>query len=214
MPETNDRFTHFDLSQLARPDAYKLLTSVVVPRPIAWITSRDSEGAINVAPFSFFNMLASDPPVVGIGFSAAPDREGKDTYQNIRARGEFVVNMVPEELAEAMNLTATNVPRGMSEAEIAKLELAPSATVDVPRLAHSPAALECRLLEFRQYGGSGVICLAQIHFVHIVTEAISNPERFHFDPSKLRLIGRMHSPNGYTRTRDTFDIVRRAWPLE
>ena len=214
MPETTDNFSHFDLAALARPDAYKLLTSVVVPRPIAWITSRDSEGAVNVAPFSFFNMLSSDPAVVGIGFSSAPDREGKDTYQNIRAHGEFVINMVPEELANAMNLTATNVPRGMSEAEMAGLELAPAAMVDVPRLAASPASLECRLLEFRSFGGTGVICLEQVHYVHILTAAISNPERFHFDPSKLRIIGRMHSPNGYTRTRDTFDIERKTWPLK
>jgi flavin reductase (DIM6/NTAB) family NADH-FMN oxidoreductase RutF len=211
---TPDTFTHFDLATIAKADAYKLLVSVVVPRPIAWITSRDAAGTLNVAPFSFFNMLASDPPVVGIGFSGASDRDGKDTYNNVRERGEFVVNMVPEALAEEMNTTAINAPRGTNEAELAGLELAPSVKVDIPRLAGSPASLECKLLEFRNFGGSGHICLAQVVYVHVLTEAVTNPERFHFDANKLDLIGRMHGAGGYTRTRDYFNLDRKTWPAK
>jgi flavin reductase (DIM6/NTAB) family NADH-FMN oxidoreductase RutF len=210
----SDQFTHFDLSAIAKADAYKLLVSVVVPRPIAWITSRDADGILNVAPFSFFNMLAADPPVVGIGFSGASDRDGKDTYNNVRARGEFVVNMVPEELAEAMNTTAIDAPRGINEADLAGLELAPGVKVDIPRLAGSPAALECKLLEFHNFGGTGHICLAQVVYVHILTEAVINADRFHFDANKLHLIGRMHGAGGYTRTRDTFNIDRKFWPMK
>lgn len=214
MSETQDLFTHFDLSKLATAEAYKLLVSVVVPRPIAWITSRDLEGGLNVAPFSFFNMLAADPPVVGVGFSDASDRDSKDTHHNIRARGEFVVNMVPEELTEEMNITATNAPRGTDEAQLAGLELAPSMVVDVPRLAGSPVNLECKLLEFRNYGGSSTICLAQVLYAHVRNDAIVNPERFHFDASALHLVGRMHGAGGYTRTRDIFTIERKNWPLK
>ena len=214
MSESPDIFAHFDLSQLAKADAYKLLVSVVVPRPIAWITSRDMEGGLNVAPFSFFNVLSSDPPVVGIGFSDAADRDSKDTHHNIRARGEFVVNMVPEELAEEMNITATNAPRGTDEAQLAGLELASSAMVDVPRLAGSPVNLECKLLELKNYGGKGTICLAQVVYVHVRQDAVVNPERFHFDASQLHLVGRMHGAGGYTRTRDTFTLDRKSWPLK
>lgn len=199
---------------MSKTDAYKLLASVILPRPIAWVVSKDSEGAVNAAPFSFFNILSSDPPLVAISFSAAPDREGKDTLANIRARGEFVVNMVPEELAEAMNITASNAPRGTDETQLAGLELAPSVVVDVPRIAGSPVALECKLFETIQPGGASTITLARIVYVHVRTSAFENLGRLHIDPAQMRLIGRMHGGGGYCTTRDVFHIERKSWPLE
>lgn len=208
-----DLFSHFDLAALSPADSYKLLASVILPRPIAWITSRDAAGNVNAAPFSFFNIVSSDPPLVVISFAEAPDREGKDTLVNIRTRREFVVNMVPEELAEEMNTTATNAPRGHDETQLAGLELADSTVVDIPRLVGSPVALECRLLQTLNFGGSSTLCLGRIVYVHVRTDAFENLERLHIDPAKLRLIGRMHGAGGYATTRDVFHIARKNWPL-
>jgi flavin reductase (DIM6/NTAB) family NADH-FMN oxidoreductase RutF len=208
-----DGFAHFDLRAMSKADGYKLLAGVILPRPIAWVVSRDAEGGVNAAPFSFFNILSSDPPLVAIGFSAAPDREGKDTLANIRARGEFVVNLVPEELAEAMNVTATNVPRGMDETELAGLEVVPCAAVDVPRIAGSPVALECKLWQVIEPGGSSTIVLAKIVYAHVRAAAFEDLARLHVEPAQMRLIGRMHGGGGYCTTRDVFTIERKSWPV-
>lgn len=206
-------FSHFDLETMGKGDAYKLLASVILPRPIAWVVSKNRAGDINAAPYSFFNILSSDPPLVAISFSKAPDRDGKDTLTFIRERGEFVVNMVPEELAEAMNTTATNAPRGTDETRLAGLELAPSRMVDVPRIAGSPVALECRLFETLEPGGSSTILLGRIVCVHVRTSAFEDVERLHIDPAQMRLIGRMHGGGGYCTTRDVFTLERKSWPL-
>ena len=187
-----DLFSHFDLSSMSKVDVYKLLASVILPRPIAWVVSKDNAGQLNAAPFSFFNVLSSDPPLIAIAFSAAPDREGKDTLTFLRERNEFVVNMVPEELAEAMNVTAINAPRGTDETKLAGLNLAPSAMVDVPRIAASPVALECRLFQIIEPGASTTIVLGRVVCVHVRSEAFADVERLHIDPAQMRLIGRMH----------------------
>lgn len=209
-----DTFTHFDLAAMPKPDAYKLLASVIMPRPIAWIVSRDPAGTLNAAPFSFFNILSADPPLVAISFSAAPDREGKDTLANIRAHDDFVINMVPEELAPEMNVTATNAPRGTDETRLAGLDLAPSTLIDVPRIAASPVNFECRLFQLIEPGGSSIIALARILYAHVRTDAFANLQRLYIDPHKLRLIGRMHGAGGYCRTTDIFTIDRKSWPLD
>lgn len=208
-----DGFAHFDLAAMSKSDGYKLLASLILPRPIAWVVSRDAAGAVNAAPFSFFNILSSDPPIVAIGISGASDRDGKDTLGNIRARGEFVVNLVPEELAQAMNVTATNAPRGTDETQLAGLELAQCAAVDVPRIVGSPVALECRLWQVIEPGGTSSIVLAKVVRVHVRATAFEDLARLHVDPSQMRLIGRMHGGGGYCTTRDTFSIERLTWPL-
>jgi flavin reductase (DIM6/NTAB) family NADH-FMN oxidoreductase RutF len=209
-----EEFVDFDLAAMPKADVYKVLASVILPRPIAWVVSKDAEGRVNAAPFSFFNIVSSDPPMVAISFSAAPDREGKDSLANIRAHGEFVVNMVPEELAEAMNTTATNAPRGTDETQLAGLEMAACAVVDVPRIAGSPVALECRLWQIIEPGGSSTIVLAKILHAHVRKSAFEDLARLHIDPSQMRLIGRMHGGGGYCTTRDTFVIERKSWVSE
>ena len=208
-----ESFSHFDLQSMAKADTYKLLASVILPRPIAWLVSKDARGELNAAPFSFFNILSSDPPILGISISAAPDRSVKDTLANVRERGEFVVHMVPEELAEAMNITATNAPRGTDETQLAGLALAPCTLVDVPRIAGSPVALECTLFETLQPGGSTTILLGRIVYAHVRTSAFEDVSRLHIDPAKMRLIGRMHGGGGYCTTRDVFTLERKNWPL-
>jgi flavin reductase (DIM6/NTAB) family NADH-FMN oxidoreductase RutF len=208
-----DGFAHFDLAAMSKADGYKLLASVILPRPIAWVVSKDAEGTLNAAPFSFFNILSADPPMVAIGFSAAPDRDRKDTLANIRSKGEFVVNLVPEELAQAMNVTATNAPKGMDETQLAALDLVPSEAVDVPRIAGSPVALECSLWQVIEPGGTSSIALAKVVYVHVRETAFADRTRLHIDPSQMRLIGRMHGGGGYCTTKDVFHIDRMGWPL-
>ena len=212
-PPNGDKFSHFDLDALSKGDTYKLLASVILPRPIAWVVSRDHDGDVNAAPYSFFNIVSSDPPLVAISIAAASDRTMKDTLSNIRDRGEFVVNMVPEELAEAMNLTATNAPKGTDETKVAGLAMAPSKIVDVPRIEGSPVALECKLFETLQPGGSTVIVLGRIVYVHVRSAAFEDEARLHIDPQQMKLIGRMHGGGGYCTTRDLFTIERKGWPL-
>lgn len=201
----------FDLSTLAKPDTYKLLASTVTPRPIAWITTLDSDGRVNAAPYSFFNVLSSDPPLFAVGFSAAPDRDGKDTKANIRLTGELVINLVPEDLAEAMNITATNAPRGLDELALAGLETAPSDRVKPPRIAQSPVSIECRVFQWIEPGGSSTILLARGERMHIRQDVFLDDERLYIDNAKLKLIGRMGGAGDYMRTRDTFAIPRVAW---
>jgi len=211
---TPDTFSHFDVAATSNADVYKLLASTIMPRPIAWVVSRDTAGVVNAAPFSFFNVVSSDPPIVAISFAGSSDRDGKDTLANIRARGEFVINMVPEELAEAMNITATNAPRGVDETQLAGLELTPSAIVDIPRIAGSPVAFECKLFQTIEPGGSSTICLGRIVYIHVRTSAFDNLERLHINSSQLRLIGRMGGAGGYTTTHGLFEIERKSWPLK
>jgi flavin reductase (DIM6/NTAB) family NADH-FMN oxidoreductase RutF len=206
-------FSHFDIEAMSKGDSYKLLASVILPRPIAWVVSQAEDGSINAAPFSFFNIISAAPPLVAISFGDAPDRKGKDTLAHIRTKGEFVVNLVSEELAEAMNITATDAPRGTDETKLAGLALAPSAVIDVPRIAESPVAVECRLFQVIEPGGSNTIVLGRIVYAHVMTEAFEDLERLHIDPHRLKLIGRMHGAGGYCRTRDIFTIARKSWPL-
>jgi flavin reductase (DIM6/NTAB) family NADH-FMN oxidoreductase RutF len=206
-------FEHFDLAAMAKADSYKLLVSVVLPRPIAWVVSRGEDGGLNAAPFSFFNVLCSDPPMVAIGIAGASDRACKDTLANVRARGEFVVNMVPEELAEAMNVTATNAPAGVDETKLAGLEMAACEVVDAPRIAGSPVAMECKVFQVVEPGGSGTIVLAKVVRLHVRSTVFTNRERLHVDADQMRLIGRMHGAGAYCTTRDTFVVERKSWPL-
>ncbi len=198
---------------MPQADVYKLLASVILPRPIAWIVSKDEEGKINAAPYSFFNILGSNPPVIAVSFARAPDRDSKDSLYNIQQHHDFVVNLVPEELAEAMNTTATNAPRGTDETQLAGLQLAPGKMVDVPRIAASPVALECKFLQTINLGGSSTIMLAEIVYVHVRTAVFEDVDRLHIDPAKMRLIGRMHGGGGYCTTRDIFTIDRKSWPI-
>jgi flavin reductase (DIM6/NTAB) family NADH-FMN oxidoreductase RutF len=183
--------------------AYKLLTNLVVPRPIAWVSSKDVQGGINLAPFSFFNLMGSDPPIVAIGVGDDPTGRPKHTARNIAATREFVVNLVTEELAGPMNLTAADFPEGQSELDAAGLHAGASLVVSVPRVAEARASLECVLHSIQRIGGNNVI-LGQIVALHVGDGLVD--ERFHvhgFSP-----IGRLGSPSWYSRTTDRFEIHR------
>jgi flavin reductase (DIM6/NTAB) family NADH-FMN oxidoreductase RutF len=194
-----------DLSKLPAQKAYALLTSIVVPRPIALVTSLSAAGQLNAAPFSFFNLIGSDPALVIISPGHRSTGELKDTAQNIDETGEFVVNLVDEPLAPAMNICAIDFPRGQSEVEAAGLLLTPSIVVKPPRLKDSPASLECRRLQTLDIGKNHII-LGQI--LHLsVRDDLIDPATLHILP-QLKPIGRMGVPSSYARTEDRFELPR------
>lgn len=200
---------NFNLAQTDPHDVYNLLIGLVAPRPIALVTSHDSQGRLNAAPFSAYNYLSIDPPIVALGVAnrPGPGVVGKDTAQNIRATREFVVNVVDEALAEKMNLCAIDFPPGVNEVEMAGLTTTPSTQVKVPRLAEAPAALECREFQTTEMG-RGRIILGQVVAIHVRDELI-DPAGPYVRAEQLHAIGRMNGLGSYVRTRDAFFQVKR-----
>lgn len=194
---------NIDLSKLTPGKAYGLLTNLIVPRPIAWIVSADANGTLNCAPFSFFNMLGQDPPIIGVGIGNGPDGKPKHSAQNIVATGQFVLHFVTEKLAHAMNITATDFPAGDNELIHAKLTTAPSTWVKVPRIAEASAALECRYMQTVRIGNNNVI-FGQVLGVHVDDSMID--AELHVTGHAP--IGRLGSPNQYCTTNDRFEIPR------
>jgi flavin reductase (DIM6/NTAB) family NADH-FMN oxidoreductase RutF len=186
--------------------AYAVLASLVTPRPIAWVTTLSLEGAVNAAPFSFFNVLGAAPPIVGFCPGDREDGTPKDTARNIRRAHEFVVNLVDEDLGEAMNKTSATVPYGMNELDLAGLTAAPSSVVKPPRIAEAPASLECVEWGTLQIGDNRLI-IGLVKRVHVRDELI-DLETMRIRSERFRVIGRMASPNWYCRTMDRFEMVR------
>lgn len=136
--------TSVDLSALNPRDRYKLLCGVVIPRPVAWITTRGADGVVNAAPFSFFNLFGQDPALVVLGLENRADGTAKDTTRNIAETGEFVINILTPDLVEPMVASAAAYPPGVGEPAALNLPLAPSSRVAPPRLRDAPVAIECR----------------------------------------------------------------------
>ena len=194
-----------DPTTAAPANIYKLLIGTVVPRPIAFVSTLSSDGVPNLAPFSFFNVICANPPVVS--FACGVRVPTKDTLANVRATGEFVVNIVTEEIAERMNLTSGEYEAAVNEFEVSGLTPVASECVRPPSVVESPVNMECRVLQIidvstKPLGGSLVI--GEVVRFHIDHGLIEN---FRIDPDKLRAIGRMGG-SGYTRTRDRFEMVR------
>jgi flavin reductase (DIM6/NTAB) family NADH-FMN oxidoreductase RutF len=188
--------------------AYAMLVSLVTPRPIAWVTSVSRDGKLNAAPFSFFNALGADPPIIGFCPGDRDDGEPKDTARNVRQTHEFVVNLVDEAVAEAMNQTAASLPYGTDELEAVGLTTAPSSSVRPPRIAEAPASFECAEWGTLQIGGNRLI-IGLVKRLHVREELI-DPETLRIRSERFQVIGRMASPNWYCRTRDRFEMVRPA----
>ncbi len=198
----------FDIAAIPPEEGYKLLVSTVVPRPIAWVTTMDKAGVVNAAPSAFFNAVASTPPIVAIGIG--PKGSGvKDTGENIRATGEFVVNLVSEATAEAMNITAIDFPAGHDELVEAHLTQAPSSKIKVPRIAESPVSFECRTHTIVPVGGHAVV-LGEVLAVWVADDCVLDAAKHYIDTPKLGLIGRMHGRGWYARTTDRMLMDRIA----
>lgn len=198
---------HFDLTALPSAARYKLVTGIVVPRPIAWVSTLDAAGHVNLAPYSFFNIMGSDPPVVAFAPGDRAPGIPKDTARNIPPGGDFTVNLVSRDLAETMNATATDFPAELGEPEHVGIALEPGVTVATPRVQGSPAVLECREVQTVRIGNTRII-LGEVLGVSIRADAVLDAGKQYVDTAALDLIGRMGGRGGYTTTRDAFTIDR------
>ncbi len=196
----------FDLQGADKASAYQLLASVVVPRPIALVTTLGPNGLVNAAPFSFFNLMGGDPPAVAINIALRDASVQKDSLGNIETAEEFVINLVSEALAPAMTICAIDFPPGVSEPIEAGLTFLPSVCVAAPRLAESPVQLECRLHQVVEMGGNRIV-LGEVVFLHVRDEFVDTDSK-RIRAESLGLIGRMHGGGWYARTTDLFDMPR------
>ena len=194
----------FDLSQTSHHHTYNLLIGLVAPRPIALVTSMDLKGRLNAAPFSAYNYVCTSPPILALGVGNLPGEEirPKDTAHNIRNTREFVVNVVTEDIAQAMNVCAVDFPPEISELEMAGLTPAPSSVVKVPRIAQAHAALECREYTTMEIGRSRII-LGQVVAMY-VEDRFLDPAGPYIKSEDLHAIGRMNGLGSYVRTQDAF----------
>jgi flavin reductase (DIM6/NTAB) family NADH-FMN oxidoreductase RutF len=198
----------FDFAQLDAGERYKVLTGTIVPRPIAWVTTLSRDRVRNAAPFSFFNAMGKDPPLLAIGIQGRDDGTLKDTAQNIADTGEFVVNLVTEDVAEAMSLTSIVAPAEIDELALAGLATVPSLTVRPPRIAASPVAFECRLHTPLAFASGQFVAIGEVLHAFVDDEFVLDALRHHIDTQKLQPLGRMGGRGGYVRTADTFEIAR------
>ncbi len=192
-----------DPSLHSNADNYKLLTNLVVPRPIAWVSSLSQNGVINLAPFSFFNAVGANPLYLIISIGLNDAGKPKDTANNILASGEFVVNLVTEDLFDAMNISAADFPAEQSELKAANLHAAPSVRIKAPRVAEAQASLECKLFS-AQALGANTLFIGEVVMFHVADHLIG--PRLHVN--NFAPIGRLGSPSVYCRTTDRFDVAR------
>ncbi len=204
-----------DPSTLLQQDVYKLLIGTVVPRPIAWVSTISEDGVANLAPYSFFNVVGSNPPAlsVSMNYKAGGDNR-KDSLRNTLATGEFVVNIVNEPLAHQMNMTGVDFPAHISEFERANLEAAASVLVRPPRVASAPVSFECKLIGHLPVGdgpGSSTLVVGEIVMIHIDGDLVDS--RYRVDLQQLQPIGRLAGAD-YARIRETFAIQRGTYNRE
>ncbi|MGA7298873.1 MAG: flavin reductase family protein [Candidatus Sulfotelmatobacter sp.] len=201
-------------SDISHSELYGLLLNSVAPRPIAWVSTTSASGALNLAPFSFFNCVCVDPPLLAFAPGLRPSKqaqashgEPKDTLRNIRETREFVVNIVTYELREAMNSTSGEYDASVNEFELAKVTPEPSKIVRPPRVTESPVSFECKLhqiLDFSPAPTSSSLVIGQIVSIHINDAHLKDGR---LDRNSLDLIGRMGGMQ-YTRTTQRFEMVR------
>lgn len=202
--------TAIDLSSLEPRDAYRLIISLVVPRPIGWVATVAPDGTANLAPFSFFNLVGGIPPVVVVSPSSRRGHDDKDTLANARAVGELVVHIVDEACAEAMNATSAEVAPEVDEAALAGLETCPSTLVRPPRLASAAVALEARVSQLVPIDGTSyTMILARVVMVHLRTDLLRVDGTV--DPARLRPIARLGGDD-YTTLGRVFTMARPRVP--
>ncbi len=193
------------LSELPALERYKLLIGLVVPRPIAWISTRSANGVANCAPFSFFNVFSEDPPLCVVGINPREsDGALKHSLKNIRRTGEFVVNLVDEDCANAMHLSSEELAEEESEFDKAGLTQAQAALVQHPRIAEAAACLECRVFRLLEISATRELVLGEILLVH-AREGIIDPKSKRISEQAYRPIGRLYASR-YCTTRQRFNL--------
>jgi flavin reductase (DIM6/NTAB) family NADH-FMN oxidoreductase RutF len=201
---------HWDFAALTPAERYKLLVALVIPRPIAFVSTRSRDGADNAAPFSFFNVMGEDPPIVVLSHDRRPDGSRKDTPRNILDTREFVVNLVDEALLERMHAASTAFPPEVSEFDAVGLTRVPSRRIAPPRIGESPASIECRLHTHLGFGGRDLFVGEGIA-LHVRDGLV--------DPQTLRVaadyapVGRLYA-NMYAFTRDRVKLEANAYVQE
>jgi flavin reductase (DIM6/NTAB) family NADH-FMN oxidoreductase RutF len=195
----------FDFTQLTERERYKLMIGTVIPRPIALVTTVDENGRINAAPFSFFNCLSADPPILALGVENNPDMSFKDTGHNIRMTEVFTVNIVSFAIAEAMHVCGAKYPRGVDELKEAGLTAMPGEKVVSPWILEAPAAFECKRHVTLELGKSRQIIMGEIVFAHY-RDGVVDPERMRVDPAEIDAIARLGGDTCST-TRDRFEML-------
>jgi flavin reductase (DIM6/NTAB) family NADH-FMN oxidoreductase RutF len=201
-----------DPAQHPHRQIYKLMVGIIVPRPVALVSTVDGNGAANLAPFSFFNGVGSNPPTVLFcpTFRSAEDAQRdqrKDTLRNVEETGEFVINVVSDAIAAAANETSAEVPPEVDEFVLSGLTPIASEAVRAPRVAESPAQMECKLMQIvytNRAPGGGVVVLGEVVRFHIREDLF---EDFRVDPAGLDAVGRM-AGNTWARTRERMELVR------
>lgn len=198
------------MADLTEKERYKLLCGIVVPRPIALVTSLGEDGTVNAAPFSFFNVFSETPPLVILGIQSRADGTPKDTARNIRRSGEFVVNLVDEASASAMNDCAIDFPPELGEPAELDLATAASDLIAPPRLAGAPFALECRRHTILSFGPERDILLGEVLAVH-ARPGLVDADRLHVDVEAYRPLARLVGDQ-YARLGEVFSMRREAYP--
>ncbi|AQS42360.1 MAG: Flavoprotein oxygenase DIM6/NTAB family-like protein 2 [Candidatus Tokpelaia hoelldobleri] len=199
----------YPVAETGRAVVSCLIKSLVIPRPIAWITSMSAQGCINAASFSFFNMMGDNPPVVAVGFS---HRLLRNTAQNIMETGAFVINLVTEETAQVMNWTSLPVPADVNEMEMFGLQARASAHVAPPQIAQAPVSLECSLLETVNTGQEQILMVGRVIALRIEDALIQDAAKDYIKEDAFRPIARMGGSGTYSRTTDTFVMERPVLP--
>ncbi|MEZ6093495.1 MAG: flavin reductase family protein [Pirellulaceae bacterium] len=191
-----------DLNELSPSKRYALMIRAITPRPIAWISTVSPSGIVNLAPFSFFAGVGSNPPAIVVSIADKPDGSPKDTLRNIESSGEFVVNMVPYGVRDAMYLTSKEFDFDVSEVEQAGLKCVASKTIAPPRIVESPIQLECKLHQIVRVGSSATV-FGIIQWASVDDSVLDDEQKI--DPATADLIGRMGGM-GYCRTTDRFEL--------
>jgi flavin reductase (DIM6/NTAB) family NADH-FMN oxidoreductase RutF len=189
-------------------DVYHTLVGVVTPRPIAWVTSIDTAGRLNLAPFSFFNAFGANPPVVVFSPTRRRDGSRKDTLLNVEATGEFVVHAAVASLAEKVNASSRELPHGESEVEYVGLHTVPSVNVKVPRLVESPVAMECKVRQILPIGGGPIaanLVIGEVLMIHVDDAVLDANGKV--DPRKLKTVARLGG-DYWCHTSDLFEQKR------
>jgi flavin reductase (DIM6/NTAB) family NADH-FMN oxidoreductase RutF len=185
----------FDFADTTNKDIYKLLVATIGPRPIAWVTTQDVDGTVNAAPFSFFNAMSGNPPVIAFGIGG----------------------LCSFELAEPMNITAIDFPKGVDELKEAGLTTAPSKHIKVPRIAEAPVSMECERLVIVDVGIDRAVVLGKVLAIYVRDDCVLDKDKCYIDTPKLDLIGRMHGAGWYSRVTDRFEMPRielADWPAK
>jgi len=193
-----------ELARLPVLERYKLLIGLVIPRPIAWISTRSANGVANCAPFSFFNVFSEEPPLCVIGINPRSDGAMKHSLKNIRRTREFVVNLVDEATANAMHVSSHEFAEDESEFEKTGLSEAPAILVQHPRIAEAAACLECRVERLIEVSGTRQLVLGEILLVH-ARDGIIDPQTKRISEERYRPIGRLFADR-YCTTRQRFNL--------